>query len=351
MAEREKPEPALGVKKKMIIRIIFLLFIFVAPGILRADNAAAIEALMAQHDEALQIITEVCPNISEGIRRLKVMAGVSIVGGSVGIAGGTTAIVMGYLKAKEDRDLLRQEQYMREYAQRMEEIANEIEAMSPEEFFLFIATQVEFERWLEANRAHAAGMARSQMFGNIRTGAAFVAGAGHIVSATSAFLVGHGGNFGDLLDALESDMRECNNAAETIMYVRNSLSLMHGADFNHLARLSSIAENCGGFNPENVQSIRNRMRAAGWVHAAGAATGIAGGITSAIAVRQEGASPVALGARDAADGGTRQLNIAANALAVGTAVTAIAGTIVSGTTLALLNRNERSADACARALF
>jgi len=176
---------------------------------------------------------------------------------------------------------------------------------------------------------------KSAALGTVRTVGNFIAGGASAGSAISAF-VGAA-----QFDNLIKDMNACDSHVRDIKGQRDELKALAPNDAL-LADMDDIVAACSGLNSRNIGDVKNKLTAVGIISSVGAATGIAGGITSAVAGSKEAHG--ALGAKD-----TKGLNIASNVLAGVTTATAGTSTVISGIMLSDLVKNSDTADTCAGA--
>jgi hypothetical protein len=183
----------------------------------------------------------------------------------------------------------------------------------------------------------AAAQKKSNTLGTVRTVGSFVAGGTSVVSAATSF-VGAGA-----LDKLVKDMNACDSYVREIKSQRAELEFVAASD-PALEQMDRVIDGCSGLNSRNISDIKSKLTASGIVSAVGAATGIAGGVTSLMAGKRE--KNGALAAASGKDGGTKELNMASNVLAVATTATSLGSAVIGGVTLADLMKNGEVAEKC-----
>jgi len=173
---------------------------------------------------------------------------------------------------------------------------------------------------------------QSNPLGTARTVSSFIAGGTSAASAISSF-VGVA-----TLDTLVKDMNACDSYVREIKGQRAELEAEAPKD-PLLAQMDDIIANCSGLNSRNIADVKGKMIATGVISATGAATGIAGGITSAVAGSKEKG-----GSTD-----TKGLNIGSSILTGTTTAAGLTSTILSGVVLSDLHKNGDVAARCASA--
>ncbi|MDR1027472.1 MAG: hypothetical protein LBL46_03595 [Rickettsiales bacterium] len=296
--------------------LIFILSAGVA-GPATADGAAS--EIKARYDGSYAEARAVCAGISAKIDGIKIMAGVGIGAGAVGTIGGAVATIAGILKYSRDKIALKKP------------TGEEISAAGSE-----LASASKSPVDLTAPAGAAPGKSydkKSVMLGNVRTIGAGVAGAGGAAGAITSFM--GAGKFDELI----SDINAC--GAHIVEMERRKTELSFAApDDPALPGMEKIIAGCKGMSGKNIADVKGRMTAAGILSAVGGAAGIAGAITSAVAVSKE-----KRGADAMTD--TKGLNMAANISSGVAAAGNLGGTILSGVVLAGLNRNGDIAKNCA----
>jgi hypothetical protein len=271
-----------------------------------------------------------CSNIYDRIGKIKIAAGIGIGAGAVGTLTGGTATVAGIMKAKND-NLIDER-----LAQKAESFAESDEAMlegliSGE----IVGTFADIDNDIKKMKQY------SQTLGTVRTAGSFVSGGTQAVGAASSFIGLK------QLDELADNMDKCNKAIKEIDNLRLRAQVETPDESAIISDMARITNGCGRLDSGNIRSIKGQLTASGVIMSVGGILGVAGGITSAVAVGREKAG--ASGAAAGKDGGTKELNTASNVLAGASAATALTGTIIGGVTLAGLMKNGDIAKKCEEA--
>ena len=234
---------------------------------------------------SIDIARSVCPGIADGIGKIKIAAGVSVGTSAVGAVAGGVAAGAGFMKQSYDR----------QNAEKKNKAVNDLVAMDGKPD-ADIGKLKEIAEGISGGdeKEPAAPDAKSQTLGNVRTAGAFVSGGAQGVSAALAFIGMK------QLDDLANDMDACQDAVAAVEREMTELRFSEPENPN-IAPMQRIVDSCKGMYSKNIRDIKSKLSAAGIVSSIGGALGIAGGITSAIAVSKEkgGADATAT-----ADGGT-----------------------------------------------
>ena len=298
-----------------------------------ADDNAAVNEIISRYNASLGKAKASCAGLSEQIDKVKLMAGIGIGAGAVGTIAGGTALATGIMKSQVDDDI---QKYLKQQDD-LDNILKSKDLSNP-------GSLVELRNALNALNTQSDKMLtdaknKSQTLGNIRTGGAFVAGAGGAVGAATSF------SGTALLDKLAGDIDMCNSYVAEIEKQTTELRL-ESPDDPAIAGMSKIVESCKGLNSKNIADVKSKLTAGGILSVVGAAAGITGGITSAIAVSKEKA-----GASATTDGenGTKGLNMAANISSGVAAAGNLGGAILSGVVLSGFMKNGEIAEKCKNA--
>jgi hypothetical protein len=310
------------------------------PNVARAD--AAVDEIIGRYNVSLGKARTFCTALPEQINKVKLMAGISVGAGALGTIGGGTAVVTGVIKWTNDKkiDETVDPAKIRARAEELQAKSN-AKTITPQESQELVVLTKHIQdnkgKFPQVEKDLKAAKNSSITMGNVRTiGAAVSAVGGGVGAATS---------FGGLktLDDLIANMNACDSYVQEIN--RQKMELTFAApDDPTIARMDAIIKNCDGMSSKNIASVKSKLKISGIFSAVGAAAGVAGSITSAVAVSKEkgGASATASGKN-----GTKCLNMAANISSGVATVGNLGGAILSGTVLAGLNKNSGIAEACA----
>ncbi|MBD5405540.1 hypothetical protein HDR59_03265 [bacterium] len=259
-----------------------------------------------------------CSGIKDDLKAIQVLAGVSTGASAVGTLTSGGALVTGIMKAKTDKKL------------------NELSNMSSLELYEYAKNLEEEKSKLEK---------KSKTLGNVRTGLM----AGSI--ATSATSTITSGISTKKLDNLIDKMKDCDTAAKQIKsYISQIQSEIDDADdlknYPLFEKAENIVKSCSGFDTANIKEIKSVMTASTVVGGIGAATSIAGTITSAMANSKDVRN-------DDSEAGVKKekgLNIASNVMAGISTGTSAGGIVLGAITLNKLAKNVDVAEKCEDAL-
>jgi hypothetical protein len=326
--------------KKLLVSLIFIIdasLIFAEnTGVSDSINDAAVSEIKARYNVSYNKARDFCSGLSDGLKQVKIMTGISVGASAVGTVAGGTAAVTGVMKAYNDKKISELEFKQNDLAKFM--------VMSPEDLekavkdgSLSLSVQAVNEQIDGLDKELEAAKKTSQNLGTARTVGNFVAGGTSVVSAATSF----GGSKG--LDELEKNMNLC--AAYIMEIDREQTELAFAAPTDpDVQKMLKIVSSCSGLNSNNIADIKKKLSVSGVISVVGAVAGISGGITSAVAGGKE---KVGASATDTTrDDNTKGLNIASNVMAGVTAATSLTSAVIGGITLAGLNKNSDIADKC-----
>ena len=310
----------------MLLLLIFLIFL---PYTAHAENLSL--------DDALRATWTSCVGIDKEISELKTMAGISTAVTATGTASGIAATAVGAVKSKTDKEIdeliveLRQEYrnenngnaYMPGLDEEIESFKTEFDKLWAEE--AAIKSNEEFQKLDK----------KSEKLGNWRTG--LLAGntatniAGAVISGTN------------MVDVNLQD--QINTCVESVKTLRKSIIQAHinGQD---TAEAEHIASVCGEFEYVDISAINKRAKGATVSSSIGAATGLAGVVTSAIA----NSDNVRQGLSQDDRKKNQNLNTSANALSIGTTAASIVATTFNATQIAAINKVATVSSECTKVL-
>lgn len=310
----------------MPLLLIFLIFL---PYTVHAENLSL--------DDALRATWTSCVGIDKEISELKTMAGISTAVTATGTASGIAATAVGAVKSKTDKEIdeliveLRQEYrnenngnaYMPGLDEEIESFKTEFDKLWAEE--AAIKSNEEFQK-LDT---------KSEKLGNWRTG--LLAGntatniAGAVISGTN------------MVDVNLQD--QINTCVESVKTLRKSIIQAHinGQDTTEAEHIASV---CGEFEYVDISAINKRAKGATVSSSIGAATGLAGVVTSAIA----NSDNVRQGLSQDDRKKNQNLNTSANALSIGTTAASIVATTFNATQIAAINKVATVSSECTKAL-
>jgi predicted GIY-YIG superfamily endonuclease len=275
-------------------------------------------------DVALSDARSNCFGISDELTSLKKMAGISTAITGVGTLAGGGAIYTGFAKQRKDK-----------LAEELEGKLAEIESMTDDQLLVFLAEVAEYKNTQNIENELEKTTAESKNLGNWRTG---LMGGATATNVAGAIIAGNNKVKGDLKSQIDS----CKSAVENL----RDASMQARMDGKDITAAQSIIDNCKGWDTFDISKINNRAAGAMWSSVAGATTGTAGTITSAIANTDKTRN----NNTDSGKSKEKNLNTASNILAIGTTVASGTATVFNATQIAAIKKASDIADGCERAV-
>lgn len=280
-------------------------------------------------DDALRATYTACVGIDDSLADLKKMAGINTAITSVGTTAGVGATITGFVKQSKDNQ-----------AEELEKLIKELEELEKNAIYPTDAEQqaflAEFEQSydiaikdIDDAQAELDKLTKqSKKLGNWRTG--LMAGA-TATNVAGAIIAGTNKVDGDLKTQIDNCVSNVKNLQNSIMQ-----ALINGED---VSEAQSIASACGEYEYVDVSKINNRGRGAMISSTVGAATGLAGTITSASA-----------NSKDVRNSDDKQreknLNTASNVLAIGTTAASATATVFNATQISAIKKVAAVAEKC-----
>lgn len=298
---------------------IFLLMI-IAPAFAHADEATLVTALQNTYSA--------CVGIDEALADLKKMAGINTAITGVGTGLGAGATIVGIVKESTDRTI---DDLLRELAE-MEDDKD-------------IPTDEQVDSWLKEYHANKNAKQseigkltqKSKSLGHWRTG--LLAG-NTATNVAGAIIAGKNTTDGDLQNQIDS----CKNAIGELRRAR-AQARIEGIDTNETTQILNA---CEGFETVDISKINTRAHGSMISSAIGAATGLSGTITSAVA------NSDSVRSQKNADGTRtdkeKNLNTASNVLAGASTVASGVATVFNATQISAIKKVAEVAAKCTEAL-
>lgn len=297
----------------------FILLLLLFPGVVCANNLTL--------DDALRATYTACVGIDDELADLKQMAGINTAITAVGTAAGAGATAVGLVKANKDKDI----RDLEELLARLEKQAEVTPPMTLEEID---ALMQELDAGLDYTNLQDKSTElnnQSKKLGNWRTG--LMAGA-TATNLAGAIIAGTNQVRGDLATQINACKDSIKNLRNAMMQAR-----MDGVD---ISEAQTIVDACGDFEYSDLSKINTRGRGAAISSGVGAATGLAGTITSAMANSNE--------VRNATDADAevheKNLNTASNILAGTTTVASATATVFNATQIKAIKQVADVASKC-----
>ena len=301
------------------ITLFFIIFPFVA------------SANILPLDDALRATYTACVGIDDELSDLKTMAGINTAITSVGTAAGVGATVTGLVKADKDKQIEIKLEKLREIEQKNPDLQSTNAEWDNFESGLtteLANAKIEVEKYqAEIEKLNK----QSKKLGNWRTGLMTGATATNVAGAIIA-----GTNL------VDGDLQtQINNCISSVKTLQNSImqARMDGTD---VSEAESIASACVEYEYVDVSKINNRAKGAMISSTVGAATGLAGTITSATA----NSNKIRDAQGDAAQQKEKNLNTASNVLAGATTVASATATVFNATQISAIKKVAAVAEKC-----
>lgn len=302
-----------------IITLFFMIFPFMA------------SANILPLDDALRATYAACVGIDDELSDLKTMAGINTAITSVGTATGVGATVTGLVKASKDKQIEIKLEKLREIEQKNPGLQSTDAEWDNFESGLtteLANAKIEVEKYqAEIEKLNK----QSKKLGNWRTGLMTGATATNVAGA---IIAGTNRVDGDL-------QTQINNCISSVKTLQNSImqARMDGTD---VSEAETIASACGEYEYVDVSKINNRAKGAMISSTVGAATGLAGTITSATA----NSNKIRDAQGDVAQQKEKNLNTASNMLAGATTVASATATVFNATEISAIKKVAAVAEKC-----
>lgn len=335
----------------------YLLSFLFALGVINAGFAQDVT-----FENALRAVRVNCSGISDKLSEIKKLAGINTAVTGVGTVVGAGAIATGAEKSKLDKISDNLEQQIQNFMQaeanptpvevenfiglqtelaellKNDELKKYMEQIksadiSPEEFSQTVKDQNYVQKLQELKTTTDE---ESKKFGNARTGLLATTTATNIAGAVIAGV--------NRIDAdFASQIGACMGAVKSLSLVKMQAKLDGSASVQDIVAADKIISVCDKFNTEDLEKINNRATGATVASSVGAATGLAGTITSGVANSES--------VRTGADAQKeKNLNTASNVLAGVTTAATLTSTVFNATQVAAAKRVIETAELCEEAI-
>lgn len=285
-------------------------------------------------DDALRATYTACVGIDEQLTDLKKMAGINTAVTSVGVAAGLGATVTGFVKASKDKQIAEIEKLIAEIDD-MQKKQN-ADDLTDEDKNLFLMNFAQGYNSAVSNLENYQSdkdklTKQSKNLGNWRTGLLAGSTTTNIAGAVIA-----GTNKADA--DLQTQINNCRMAVDNL---RGSM-IQARIDGIDISEAESIVAACGEYDYVDLSPINKRGRGAMISSTVGAATGLAGTITSAVAnTNKTREDDTDLGKQK-----EKNLNTAANILSVGTTAASATATVFNASQISAIKKVAAVAEKC-----
>lgn len=298
-------------------------------------SSAVFGAEIFDLNTALQNTYHACVGIDDELADLKKMAGINTAITAVGTATGASATIVGLVKSSKDKQIADLEKEL----QKLKEVTEGKNITVPNK------TQVMegMGEWFAENHDESKDLEdeiaklnkQSKKLGNWRTG--LVAGSA-ATNVAGAIIAGKNKVKEDLEEQIEDCKAQVANLNSSIMQAR-----MNGEDVNEAQEIFNA---CREYNYVDITPINKRARGAMLSSAVGAATGIAGTVTSAMANTDKTRNDNT----DAGKQKEKKLNTMANIFSGATTAASATATVFNATQISAIKKVATVAQKCTEVL-
>lgn len=297
-------------------------------------------------DDAIGIVRDTCVGISAKMSHMKTLAGINTAVTGVGTAAGVGATVSGLAKNNLDKQIDKIQEIIERYKTAKSQVDNSRlanvrfdddalrrqlrDALSTADVENKVVSNAYSVQIDNLESARDMGIAQSKKLGNVRTG---LMATGTATSIAGTLIAANNG----VSDNLKTKITEC-LAAIDILRDAKMQARIDGADTADIARADAIINACGKYAYAGFDKINNHAKGAGISSGVGAATGLGGTITSAVANTDK--------ARDGDNGREKGLNTAANVMAGVTSVASLTATVFNAAQIKAIKNVSEIADEC-----
>ncbi len=272
-------------------------------------------------DDAINNVRQNCSGFSESLSDLKKMAGINTAITGVGTLAATGATVVGIIKSNTDSDL----------EKILAKVNTGSSSTNPSAYEVTKTYNEYIETYGTIENVKTELETKSKTLGNWRTGLVGGATATNIVGAVIA------GN-----NKLDDDFQtQIDNCIKSVDLLKNAIgqARMDGID---TTRANNIVKECDDLKNIDLSVINKRATGAMVSSIIGAATGVAGTVTSAVANTDK--------TRNSDDKTEKNLNTAANVLSGGTVVASGVATVFNATQISTIKKIVNIAEKCEKVL-
>lgn len=308
--------------KNILSKLLFLVYFLPPPA-----NAGLLSI-----DDALRATYTACINIDNEISHLKTMAGINTAVTAVGTAAGAGAITVGFIKANKDELI---EKLEMEKLKKIEESGINSGSKNPPSDQVLAAA----DNYFTINQSNTSEIdseieqlnKQSKKLGNWRTG---LLAANTATNIAGAAIAGTNKVDQDLNNQIQNCISSVKNLRNAIMQAR-----ING---ENVSEAETIANACGEYEYVDISKINKRGTGAMISSTIGAATGLAGTVTSGIANNDNTRNNNTINGKQR----EKTLNTAANALSIGATAASVTATVFNATQIAAIKKVAAVSEKC-----
>ena len=325
-------------------------------GVAKSDDMyGAVAATDATNEssffEALKRVRKNCMGISDELGDIRKLVGVSAATAAGGTLTAAGAAYVGGDKMEADEKIKKIKSLYSELENAQPDSSGQIISI-PDGLELKLMQLIDFEKVasaknsvnsakLELESEEAKLKKKSKLYGNVRTGLMATSTAANIASAVVS-----GTNANSFNAQLSARIGACLGAVNYLSKAKVQAGLDGTATNQDVAKAEKIIETCGKYNADDVLKLVKQARGASAVSGIGAATGLAGTITSATA----NSNKIRDAQSEEAQKKEKNLNTASNVLATATTVASLTSSVLNVAQLSAAARVIELAEQCEEAL-
>lgn len=314
----------------------------VAAMVVCGANAADFSAL----DVSIQNVRAACNGLSGQMNELKRMAGINTAVTGVGTLASGGATVAGVVKANVDAQADEIQDWLDRFKNQPTDTSGnpkiDMAAIDKEELMVMVASSgviavggADLSEIAAKKDELDQKTQQSKTLGNVRTG---LLATGTVTNIAGAVIAGKNRTQGGLSEMIN----DCIDAVRALENAKMQMYVAGTVTADDVARADKIIDACGGYKTVDLSVVDNRAKGATISSGIGAATGLAGTITSGVANSAQ--------TRGGDEVREKNLNTASNVLGGATTAASLTATIFNATQINAVKNLVQVADQCEAAL-
>ena len=314
----------------------------VAAMVVCGANAADFSAL----DVSIQNVRAACNGLSGQMNELKRMAGINTAVTGVGTLASGGATVAGVVKANVDAQADEIQDWLDRFKNQPTDTSGnpkiDMAAIDKEELMNMVASSgviavggTDLSEIAAKKDELDQKTQQSKTLGNVRTG---LLATGTVTNIAGAVIAGKNRTQGGLSEMIN----DCIDAVRALENAKMQAHVAGTVTADDVARADKIIDACGGYKTVDLSVVDNRAKGATISSGIGAATGLAGTITSGVANSTQ--------TRGGDEVREKNLNTASNVLGGATTAASLTATIFNATQINAVKNLVQVADQCEAAL-
>lgn len=314
----------------------------VAAMVVCGANAADFSAL----DVSIQNVRAACNGLSGQMNELKRMAGINTAVTGVGTLASGGATVAGVVKSNVDAQADEIQDWLDRFKNQPTDTSGnpkiDMAAIDKEELMNIVASSgaiavggTDLSEIAAKKDELDQKTQQSKTLGNVRTG---LLATGTVTNIAGAVIAGKNRTQGGLSEMIN----DCIDAVRALENAKMQMYVAGTVTADDVARADKIIDACGGYKTVDLSVVDNRAKGATISSGIGAATGLAGTITSGVANSTQ--------TRGGDEVREKNLNTASNVLGGATTAASLTATIFNATQINAVKNLVQVADQCEAAL-